>query len=61
MKNILIKRLGLRRRPAMGNFGDWYRDTALMSGLFGGGTGSFAMIAGDAHLAHSSINGRHSH
>ena len=56
MKNFLIKRLGKRRVPAKGNFGDWYRDTALMSGLFAGGTGSFALISGDANLTHRHSN-----
>jgi hypothetical protein len=60
MKNFLIKLLGLCRVPVAGNVSEWYRDTALMSGLFGGGTGSFAMIAGDAHLAHRSSYGHHS-
>ncbi len=57
MKNFLIKRHGKRRSPAMGNFAEWYRDTALMSGLFAGGTGTFALISGDVNLPHRHSSG----
>jgi hypothetical protein len=54
MKNYLIKRQSRRRNQAMQKIEAWYRDTALMGALFSGGTGSFALIAGDSHLVNRS-------